>query len=55
MGKIRKKGKTNNLPSGWYHTGANESGNRISYFPEEICGDGLDSFFRAKHNLALSP
>ena len=29
---LRKKGETNNLPSGWYHTGTNESGNRVSSY-----------------------
>ena len=29
---LRKKGKTKNLPSGWYHTGTNESGNRVSCY-----------------------
>ena len=50
-----KKGKTNNLPSGWYHTGANESGNRISYFPEkyQLCGDGLDCFFSCKAKIGF--
>ena len=29
---LRKKGKTNNLPLGWYHTGTYESGNRVSCY-----------------------